>query len=280
MQTTSSPNDNDGPPIDRHQFAAYLVMQELSDGTIRNYAAMFVRWVDWAITKGQPVPARAPRGPGVGEDDQRHQVVARPRPRHDPPPVCRIGRHRRLGGDPPAPQLEARPSGSRARAGGPARPSRGDGRTPRSRRPRRALHGCAPFADRLAGVAAGRRRSAHDHSGPGQDPGPSRGPNASAARRTLEERRGPGELWVFTGRYGGHVSPATIWQWVLHVAEGAGIGRVTPHQLRHTALTAAHDATKDLRAVQDSPGIRRSGQVCDTEVNRRRLDATVGALSY
>ena len=35
--------------INRDQFAAYLVLNECADNTVRNYSAMFVRWCDWAI---------------------------------------------------------------------------------------------------------------------------------------------------------------------------------------------------------------------------------------
>ena len=61
-------------------------------------------------------------------------------------------------------------------------------------------------------------------------------------------RQGP---FVFPGRFGGPVNPATIWEWAREVARDAGLGDVPTHVLRHTALTAANDATGDLRATQD-----------------------------
>lgn len=61
-------------------------------------------------------------------------------------------------------------------------------------------------------------------------------------------RRGP---FLFPGRFGGPVNPATIWEWTREVARDAGLGDVPTHVLRHTALTAANDATGDLRATQD-----------------------------
>ncbi len=62
--------------------------------------------------------------------------------------------------------------------------------------------------------------------------------------------RGP---FIFPGRFGGSVNPATIWDWVREVAREAGLGEVPTHVLRHTALTAANDVTGDLRATQEYP---------------------------
>lgn len=56
--------------------------------------------------------------------------------------------------------------------------------------------------------------------------------------------------YVFAGRFGGYVSTATVWKWVRQVGQDAGLGPVTPHVLRHTALTWANDELGDLRAVQ------------------------------
>ncbi|MCA1571950.1 MAG: tyrosine-type recombinase/integrase [Chloroflexi bacterium] len=65
-------------------------------------------------------------------------------------------------------------------------------------------------------------------------------------------------LYVFPGQQTGHVSPASIWNWVRQVADEAGVGRVKPHWLRHTALATQNDATGDLRAVQTFAGHARS----------------------
>lgn len=64
----------------------------------------------------------------------------------------------------------------------------------------------------------------------------------------LAAHRGKG--WIFEGRFGSHVNPATIWEWTKEVAAEAGIPEFTTHQLRHTALTTANDNMGDLRAVQ------------------------------
>lgn len=57
--------------------------------------------------------------------------------------------------------------------------------------------------------------------------------------------------FVFAGTTGGHVSPTTVWNWVVQLGERAGIEGLTTHRLRHTCLTYANDATRDLRAVQE-----------------------------
>ncbi len=65
--------------------------------------------------------------------------------------------------------------------------------------------------------------------------------------------------FIFPGRVGeGHVSPASVWNWVREVADDAGIGLVRPHWLRHTALATQNDNTGDLRAVQHFAGHARS----------------------
>jgi integrase/recombinase XerD len=61
------------------------------------------------------------------------------------------------------------------------------------------------------------------------------------------------EGFIFPGRAGvrDHVAPATVWDWTGQVAEAAGLGHVRTHQLRHTSLTTALDATENLRAVME-----------------------------
>ncbi len=58
-------------------------------------------------------------------------------------------------------------------------------------------------------------------------------------------------VFVFPGRAGGSLNPTTLWGWVREVATEAGIGQVSTHILRHTALATANDETGDLRSVQD-----------------------------
>lgn len=87
--------------------------------------------------------------------------------------------------------------------------------------------------------------------------------------------------WVFPGRFGGHVVPATVWHWVRTVADEAGLGKVPTHVCRHTALATANDITGDLRAVQD---FARHDDIQTTSgytrATARRLTAVVAALDY
>ena len=57
--------------------------------------------------------------------------------------------------------------------------------------------------------------------------------------------------FIFPGRFGGGVNPATVATWTGEVAEAAGIGHVCTHQLRHTSLTTALDNTENLRSVME-----------------------------
>lgn len=71
----------------------------------------------------------------------------------------------------------------------------------------------------------------------------------AAAVAALERRDGGAH--VFAGRKVGRpVSDATVNLWVRIAGAAAGLGRVTPHMLRHTALATANDRTGDLRSVQ------------------------------
>lgn len=92
------------------------------------------------------------------------------------------------------------------------------------------------------------------------------------------ERTSP---WVFPGRFGGHVSLATIWDWVRQVSEEAGVPVVPPHVLRHTALAHANDQTGDLRAVQSLAGHAKPETTSRyTRATSRRLRAAVDSLDY
>lgn len=88
-------------------------------------------------------------------------------------------------------------------------------------------------------------------------------------------------IYLFPGTHRGHVHPATVWSWVDEVARSAGLGHVTTHQLRHTALTVANDATGDLRAVQEFARHARPETTAGyTRVNEARLRRIGAAISY
>lgn len=99
-------------------------------------------------------------------------------------------------------------------------------------------------------------------------------------RAQLERHRRPSG-WIFQGRFGGHVTPATIWDWTRLVAVEADIPYLTTHQLRHTALATANDNLGDLRAVMEfarhsDPGVT-SGYTRTTLI---RLQDVVASLKY
>jgi integrase len=87
---------------------------------------------------------------------------------------------------------------------------------------------------------------------------------------------------IFPGRVdGGHISPASIWNWVRAVSVEAGVGLVRPHWLRHTALATSNDATGDLRTVQHFAGHARSATTEGyTRATRARLRDAVRAIDY
>lgn len=88
--------------------------------------------------------------------------------------------------------------------------------------------------------------------------------------------------YVFPGRVdGGHISPASIWNWVRAVSVEAGVGLVRPHWLRHTALATSNDATGDLRTVQHFAGHARSATTEGyTRATRAKLQDAVRAIDY
>lgn len=99
-----------------------------------------------------------------------------------------------------------------------------------------------------------------------------------ALRNELEPT---GCVWLFPGRINAHVTPATIWQWVMIVADAAGIGHVTTHQLRHTAIATANDNTGDLRATSEFARHRRiETTMIYTRTTADRLKAVTESINY
>lgn len=92
-------------------------------------------------------------------------------------------------------------------------------------------------------------------------------------------RRGKG--WMFPGRFGDHVVPATIWDWVGRVSLDAGLRKIPTHVLRHTALADANDRSHDLRAVQElARHSRPETTMLYTRTRRRRLREVVTMIDY
>jgi len=108
-------------------------------------------------------------------------------------------------------------------------------------------------------------------------------PVNATLRADLEHRRPVARRgYLFPGSRGReHVTPTTIGLWVAEVADAAGIGHVTPHQLRHTAGATMNDATGDLRTTQAF--LRHASPVETARYTRTtwdRLRAAASSLSY
>jgi integrase len=270
------------PGLDVDQFGAYLVMQELADSSIRVYRPMFVRWVDWAHGEGhdpyRPCPLAVRAWSKTLQGGRSSLAHARAMIRH----LCEA-----LGVDDVSPAITLPRQ--------PRRQHRGldDERATKlvEAAVRMGLKGTAVLVSLYTGgrvsevaslswfnvdldggfIRLVRTKTGDVHTLPLH-------PNLA---EHLAARRVPGEQWVFPGRYGGHLSPARIREWIAEVAAEAGVGKVTPHQLRHTAITKAYHATKDLRAAQDFAGHTKvETTVRYTEVHRDRLAAAVNALDW
>lgn len=269
-------------PISRDDFANYLAQNELSTNTIRVYIASFLTWTDWAKTAGHdpshptPLTVRAwseTLHPGVSTIAHARAMF-----RH----LCE------LANVPPA-----------------------SGALPRPREPLRAVRALDPHETAtltataetmgiagtavLIGLYTAARRSEiaslswdrvnwrRDEITLQRDKTRDMHtiPLHPELRGHLEPRHWPGAKWVLPGRYGGHVAPVTVWEYVLSVAENAGLRRITPHQLRHTAITAVYDATGDVYLAQLFAGHAKiDTTIRYTRANIVALRAGVGAISY
>lgn len=269
--------------LDADQFAAYLAMRGMADASIRNYRAMFVRWTDWAIAHdrdpGRPDPLAVRAWASTLAPGRSTIAQARAMMRHlcaaagwdDVSPVIPVPRQQRQRTYKGLEHREAVALYREALASGlkgtavlvglltAARRSEIanvawsridlDGRTITLVRPKTRDRLTVPLHPHL-----------HAH---------------------LAERKVAGERWLFPGRHGGHVSPATVWQWIRDVAESAGIGKVNSHQLRHTALSEINDATEDLRAAQEIAGHEDPSITAGyTRVSDARMRAAIEALDY
>lgn len=273
-----------GPTVklDAETFCAFLAMQGRADGTIRVYRALYLRWCDWSRAHGRDperpdplaVRAWATLLPGTASTRAQARAVIG----H----VCAALEVEDVSGAIPVPRDPRR----RSRALEPARAYALEAQSHHA-----GLKGTAVLVglytaarrSEIASLAWSRvdfarerltvwRPKTRDWHTVAMHP-------VLAAH--LEPRRVDGDMWVFPGRHGGHVAPATIWAWVIDVAEAAGIGRVTPHELRHTCLTEANDATGDLRATQELAGHTNPAQTAMyTRVTDDRLRRAVRAVTY
>lgn len=100
-----------------------------------------------------------------------------------------------------------------------------------------------------------------------------------ALRAEFAPRRGQG--FIFPGRFGGPVNPATVWSSIKEVAAAAGLGDVRPHQLRHTALTTALDNTENLRTVMEFARHTKPQTTAGyTRTTKEQLRSVSDALDY
>lgn len=85
--------------------------------------------------------------------------------------------------------------------------------------------------------------------------------------------------WVFPGRVvGTHVSPATIWMWIRLAGERAGVGHVTPHRLRHTAIATVEESEGLRTAMVFARHRRIETTLIYTKTEQARLVAGMSAL--
>ena len=102
-----------------------------------------------------------------------------------------------------------------------------------------------------------------------------------APRRGKVQHDEPFSGYIFPGRFGGHVCPATIWDWSKKVARVAGIETFTTHQLRHTSLTTALDGTGNLRSVmQFARHTKPETTAGYTRTTKAQLVEVMEALDY
>lgn len=74
-------------------------------------------------------------------------------------------------------------------------------------------------------------------------------PRFAEAVKALEPDGSP---YVFPGRWPGtHVSPNTVWMSVRLAGAAAGLGRVTPHMMRHTSISTVLDRTGNARTAAE-----------------------------
>lgn len=99
-------------------------------------------------------------------------------------------------------------------------------------------------------------------------------------RTALLPHRWPGE-WVFPGRFGGHVTPATINNWIVSLAKEAGVGHLTPHQMRHTAGGKVYRETGNIYLAAAWLGHAHiSTTQIYTEVDDAMLASAMDALDW
>lgn len=265
--------------IDTDQFAGYLALHGKADATIRNYRALYARWCDWATTHrrdpARPDPlavrawasqlhgsrevlaqARATIGhlcAALDVDDVSAAIPLPRRPRRAPRPLEPADRDRLVA------------AAWRSGIAGTAVLTLLGTAMRRSEACQLAWENIDLAGEQMTFW----RPKVRDWHTVELHP---------ALASHLEPRAGSGERWVFPGRNGGHVPAGRINEWVAEVAAAAGV-TVTPHRLRHTALSDVYDATGDLRAAMELAGHTSPGETARyTRSTRARARAAVRAI--
>lgn len=271
-------------PTDPDEFAGYLITQGMSDNTVRNYRALFVRWVSFAREHDAdpftftPTVLRAWTNEIKNSRSMKGQAQAM---------AVRLGEIHDWPADdvrgciqlPRKPKPKSRALSDEALRTLVAASEEVGGR------PRLALMiGLYTAARRgeIAGmkwewvdwdrdaISFWRPKTSDVHTVPMHP----------HLRELLHEWRLGDDLWLFPGRYGGHVSPATIGTYIDKISTRSGVA-CTPHVLRHTAITLVHDATPDLRAAQEFAGHRSPTITAHyTRLNEYRLREAVSLLDF
>ena len=267
--------------LDADQYAGYLTMQGLAEHTIRAYRPMMLRWVDYATCadknpyRPDPLTVRAwtRQLPGSRSTLAHARAcmshLCRALEVEDVSDAIPLPRHPR-----PHPQgmepLQAEQLVKVAARSGLSGLAVLVGLYTAARRSEIASLSWRRIDFDAGTVTLDRPKTRDLHTVPLHP----------ALGRHLDERRVPGSTWVFPGPWGGHVTPTTVWQWVVDVSTKAGV-RVTPHRLRHHCLTTANDVTGDLRAVQDLAGHTDPAVTARyTRTSRDALTRAVMALDY
>jgi integrase len=267
--------------MDQDQFAAYLALAGYADNTIRIYRAMLLRWADHAVTVGadpwRPDPTTVRSWASNLPGSRSTRAHARATIGH----LCDALDVDDVSGAIPLPRQpkrqmplldadEAARLVAHARGAGLKGLAVLVGLYTAARRSEIASLAWHRIDTDAGSITLWRTKTRDFHTVPLH-------PQLAVL---LEERR-TDERWVFPGPWGGHVTPTTIWQWTLDVSAAAGVGRVTPHTLRRTALTLANDTTGDLRAVQDLAGHTDPAVTARyTRTSRDALARAVAALDY
>lgn len=253
VQATAEGADN---VIDMEQFAGYLLVDEKADSTVRSYRALAQRWCDYAIAEGtdpyRPDPGTVRRWSQTLEGTRSLSAQAKATMGH----WCRANGAEDMSGAVIVPRRQKRlKSGwldpdQAAKLEHTARTMGTKGLAvlvamyTAARREEIASLAWHNIDWTRSTILLTRRKVRDTHTVPMHS-------NLAAL---LVQRRVPGEMWVFPGRYGGHVAPATIGNWIEDVVTEAGMPEVTQRWLRRTTVTAIYEQTGDPVVAMELAG--------------------------